>query len=54
MEQTEIVDSNVHYLCDSCVEIDGLKFYGVPMFMEDCITERQTRNYAIYRLILMC
>lgn len=40
------LDSNVHYLCNSGVEIDGVKFYGVPMFMGDCITDRQTRNYA--------
>ena len=40
------LDSNVHDLCNSGIEIDGLKFYGVPMFMEDCVTERQTRNYA--------
>ncbi|MBD5201158.1 MAG: serine/threonine protein phosphatase [Bacteroidales bacterium] len=40
------LDSNVHYLCNSSVEINGLKFYGVPMFMEDCISSRQARNYA--------
>lgn len=40
------LDSNVHYLCNSGVEIDGVKFYGVPMFMGDCITERQERNYS--------
>lgn len=40
------LDSNVHYLCNSGVEIDGVKFYGVPMFIEDCITTRQARNYA--------
>ena len=28
---------NVHYLCNSGVNIDGLKFYGVPLFMEDCM-----------------
>lgn len=39
------LDANVHYLCNSGVEIDGVKYYGVPMFMEDCITDRQTRNY---------
>lgn len=39
------LDSNVHYLCNSGIEIDGVKFYGVPMFMEDCITDRQSRNY---------
>lgn len=39
------LDANVHYLCNSGVEIDGIKFYGVPMFMGDCITDRQARNY---------
>ncbi len=39
-------DGNVHYLCNSGVEIDGVKFYGVPMFMKDCILEQQNRNYA--------
>lgn len=39
------LDSNVHYLCNSGIEIEGLKFYGVPMFMGDCITERQNLNY---------
>ena len=42
----ERLDSNVHYLRNSDVEIDGLKFYGVPMFMADCATSRQTYNYA--------
>lgn len=40
------LDSNVHYLCNSGIEIEGVKFYGVPMFMGDCITDRQSRNYA--------
>ena len=35
------LDCNVHYLCNSGIEIEGLKFYGVPMFMGDCITDRQ-------------
>ncbi len=38
------LDQNVHYLCNSGVEIDGVKFYGVPMFMDDCVTDRQRRN----------
>ena len=29
------LDDNVHYLCGSGVEIEGLKFWGVPMFMEE-------------------
>ena len=40
------LDDSVNYLCNSGIEIEGLKFYGVPMFMEDCITDRQSRNYA--------
>lgn len=42
----EGLDSNVSYLCNSGIEIDGVKFYGVPMFTEDCISPRQARNYA--------
>lgn len=38
------LDPNVHYLCNSGVEIDGVKFYGVPMFPDDCVTDRQQRN----------
>ena len=40
------LDDNVHYLCNSGIEIDGLKFYGVSMFMNDCIFDRQSCNYA--------
>lgn len=40
------LDANVHYLCNSGIEIDGIKFYGVPMFMWDCVTDRQSRNYV--------
>lgn len=40
------LDSNVHYLCNSGLVLDGIKFYGVPMFMGDCITNRQKQNYA--------
>lgn len=40
------LDDNVHYLCNSGIEIEGLKFYGIPMFMDDCVTDRQNRNYA--------
>ncbi len=40
------LDTNVYYLCNSGIEINGIKFYGVPMFTNDCITERQAYNYA--------
>lgn len=39
------LDNNVHYLCNSSVIIEGICFYGVPMFTGDCITERQFLNY---------
>ncbi len=35
------LDANVHYLCHSAVEIDGVKFYGLPMFISDCVSDRQ-------------
>ncbi|MCM1071447.1 MAG: metallophosphoesterase, partial [Alistipes timonensis] len=40
------LDPNTHYLCNSGVEIYGVKFYGIPMFMADCVTDRQQRNIA--------
>ena len=42
----EGLDNNTHYLCNSRIEIEGIKFYGVPMFMEDCISGRENQNYA--------
>lgn len=40
------LDDNVHYLYNSGIEINGLKFYGVPMFFSDCISNRQIKHYA--------
>ncbi len=40
------LDENVHYLCNSSVEIADVKFYGVSMFLEDCVTDSQSRNIA--------
>ena len=31
----EGLPDNVHYLCNDGITIDGIKFYGVPMFLED-------------------
>ncbi len=31
----EGLPDNVHYLCNEGITIDGIKFYGVPMFLED-------------------
>lgn len=38
--------SNVHFLRNSGIEIEGIKFYGIPMYLSDCVTERQNQNYA--------
>ena len=38
------LDSNCHYLNNSDVVIGGVRFYGVPMFMQDCISGQQERN----------
>ena len=35
------LDDNVHYLCGS-----GVEFWGVPMFMEDCVSGHQEQLYA--------
>lgn len=40
------LDDNVHYLCGNGVEIEGLKFWGVPMFTEDCVSGTQEQLYA--------
>ena len=39
------LDENVHYLCNSAVTIEGVKFYGVPMFMSDCMSGAQDNFY---------
>jgi 3',5'-cyclic AMP phosphodiesterase CpdA len=31
----EGLPDNMHYLCNDGIIIDGIKFYGVPMFLED-------------------
>lgn len=48
MYQSNIVglDSNVHYLCNSGVEIEGVRFYGIPLFIADRFANRQNSNYA--------
>ncbi len=35
---------NCFYLCNSGVTIEGVKFYGVPMFMEDAMSGEYDRN----------
>ena len=33
-DKVEGLPDDVHYRCNSSVIIDGIKFYGMPMFME--------------------
>jgi Icc-related predicted phosphoesterase len=35
---------NCYYLCNSSVTIQGVKFYGTPMFMEDAMSGDYDRN----------
>lgn len=32
------LDDNCHYLCNSGINIEDIKFYGVPMFIDDDMT----------------
>ncbi len=34
----DVLPQNCFYLCNSSVTIQGMKFYGVPMFMEDVMS----------------
>lgn len=40
----EGLDANCHYLCNSGVEIDGFRFYGLPMFIQDYLNGRMEKN----------
>ncbi len=42
----EGLPKNCHYLCHSSVEIEGIKFYGLPMFPEDEISGYYTQSIA--------
>jgi len=43
-EKIEGLSENCFYLCNSGVTIEGIRFYGVPMFIEDA----KSGNYAKY------
>jgi Icc-related predicted phosphoesterase len=38
-EQIEGLPDNCHYLCHSGIEIEGVKFWGVPLFMSESMKE---------------
>lgn len=43
-EQIEGLPDNFHYLCHSGVEIEGVHFWGVPLFVEDALKEGRTKK----------
>lgn len=45
-QAVEGLPAGVHYICGSGVSVGGLLFYGVPMFMQDCIDGRYDRLLA--------
>ena len=51
-ENIEGLPNDVHYLCNSGVAIDGLKFYGVPMFMQDDIEGKYPELFS--KISLTC
>ncbi|MCF0218279.1 MAG: metallophosphoesterase family protein [Muribaculaceae bacterium] len=42
----EGLDANCHYLCNSSVIIERVKFYGIPLFMEDVSDGKTDRQIA--------
>ena len=39
------LDNNVNYLYNSGIEIDGIKFFGIPLFMGDSMFGKQKQFY---------
>ena len=39
------LDGNVHCLYNSGIDIEGIKFYGIPLFMGDSMFGKQNRFY---------
>ena len=35
------LDPNCHYLCHSAVTIEGIKFYGMPLFVRDAMSGKE-------------
>ncbi|MDR0412935.1 MAG: metallophosphatase domain-containing protein [Dysgonamonadaceae bacterium] len=43
-ESIEGLSANCFYLCNSEVVIEGVKFYGMPLFMEDILSGEYNKN----------
>lgn len=43
----EGLDENCHYLNNSAVVIEGIKFYGIPFFMEDTLTDEHSKQIKL-------
>lgn len=41
----EGLPDNLHYLCNEAINIDGIKFYGVPMFVQDDLDGKSHEMY---------
>lgn len=42
----EGLPDNVHYLCNDSITIDGIKFYGAPMFLHDDLEGNFPKLYS--------
>lgn len=40
------LDDNCHYLCYSGIRIEGVSFYGVPVFIEDAFSGKKDKQYG--------
>ena len=41
------LDDNCHYLCNSGINIEDIKFYGVPMFIDDDMTGKYKEYLSV-------
>lgn len=42
----EGLPENVHYLCNSAAWIEDVQFYGIPMFVSDCLDGSYERSFG--------
>ena len=45
-ESIEGLPNDVHYLCGTGIEIEGIRFWGVPMFMNDLVNGKLSEYYS--------
>lgn len=42
--QIDGLPKNIHYLCYSALNIEGINFYGIPMFSADIVTKKYQKQ----------